>query len=245
MEYARQTQRTTGSIEWLAGTVATEERLLATLGRTVELVGLSAKTRGNVSAQDWSSMAPAQAAVEAPQKAGKARRDPEARHTVKRGQPHYGYKAHIAAEALTGMIRKAIYTPANVFDGHLLEALDPGDVPICADKAYYKREREQRLGKRSYIMHKGGRGCPLSPAQHKYNASLSKLRGPIERIFGHWKRNLGYCKCRLLRAKSRSLRAGHEMHCVELATCRQLIPDNISKATVNAVPYWGGASSLR
>ncbi len=44
--------------------------------------------------------------------------DPDASWTVKRRQATFGYKAHISVDEGSGLIRKAITTPANVHDRH-------------------------------------------------------------------------------------------------------------------------------
>ena len=52
---------------------------------------------------------------------GGSKTDPDARFTRKRGKTHFGYKAHIGMDAGSGLIRKALLTPANVNDTEVPE----------------------------------------------------------------------------------------------------------------------------
>ena len=54
-------------------------------------------------------------------------RDPEARFTRKRDKTYFGYKAHLAVDEESGLVRQAEMTPANVHDSRLGEALIQGD----------------------------------------------------------------------------------------------------------------------
>jgi len=50
---------------------------------------------------------------------GVNRRDPESRFTRKRDKTYFGYKAHLAVDEESGLVRRAELTPANVHDSHL------------------------------------------------------------------------------------------------------------------------------
>src|SRR5271170_8207989 len=64
-------------------------------------------------------------------------RDPEARVTMKRKTVHFGYKAHLAVDEGSGLVRQAEMTSGNVHDSRLAEALIQGDEQgYFADKAY-------------------------------------------------------------------------------------------------------------
>lgn len=129
-------------------------------------------------------------------KKGDESKDPDASFTVKNKQVHHGYKAHVSCEAATHLINNVEYTTAKVHDSQLFEALDDGVCPIAADKAYYSKAREARLGKRSYLMRRGARNRPLSELEKDYNKTVGRIRGRIEKIFGYWKRCLGYERTR-------------------------------------------------
>ena len=53
-------------------------------------------------------------------------RDPDARVTIRRGQAYFGYKAHLAVDEGSGLVRQAEMTSANVHDFCLAEALIKG-----------------------------------------------------------------------------------------------------------------------
>ena len=136
-----------------------------------------------------------QAQTKGPKK-GEEALEKEASYTVKNDQVHYGYKAHVGSEAATGMIHKAEYTTAKLHDSQVFESLDPGDVPIAADKAYWSKARHASLGKRSYLQIRGRKNHPLCHLERAYNKQVGRIRGRIEKIFGHFKRNLGYRRAR-------------------------------------------------
>jgi IS5 family transposase len=63
-------------------------------------------------------------------------RDPDARVTMKRRKAHFGYKAHLAVDEGSGLVRQAEMTSANGHDFRRAEALIQGDEQgYFADKA--------------------------------------------------------------------------------------------------------------
>jgi IS5 family transposase len=122
--------------------------------------------------------------------------DPDADYTVKNGQPHYGYKAHVAADREHTLIRQADLSAASVHDSQRFEAVVTGDEEVVvADKAYDSAARRQWLKRRGIvngILCRAHRGRPLIAAEQMFNRALSAIRCGIEKIFGHWKRSLGY-----------------------------------------------------
>lgn len=120
----------------------------------------------------------------------------EASYTVKNSKIYYGYKAHVSSEAVTGLIQKVQYTTAKLHDSQVFEQLDTGDVPVAADKAYWSQARDKALGERSYLMIRGQRNKPLSEEEKSYNKLISRIRGRIEKIFGYFKRTLGFRRSR-------------------------------------------------
>jgi IS5 family transposase len=114
-----------------------------------------------------------QAARRAPGKNSPGGGDSDADHTVQGGQPHYGYKAHVAADGQHTLIRRADLSAASVRDSQRFEAVVAGgEKKVVADKAYW------------------------SAAARRLNRTLSTVRGGVEKIFGHWKRTLGYRRAR-------------------------------------------------
>ncbi len=73
-------------------------------------------------------------------------RDPEARFTRKRDKTYFGYKAHLAVDEESGLVRQAEMTPANVHDSRLGEALIQGDEQgYFADRAYDSQALRETL----------------------------------------------------------------------------------------------------
>lgn len=172
------------------------ERLLALVNAQLETQGLILK---RVTLVDATLL---QAARRAPRKDDPAGGDPEADHTVKAGQPHYGFKAHVAVDEAHTLIRQAELSAASDHDSRHFEAVVTGDERmVVADKAYWSRARSQWLAARGLengILRRGTRNHPLGEPARKLNRFLSGVRSGIEKVFGHWKRSLGYRRVRYL-----------------------------------------------
>jgi len=108
------------------------------------------------------------------------------------GSPHKehvcGYKMHAGVDRGSGLVRRVIITPANINDSTPADGLVLGDEKaVYADKAYDKRSRRQELEERGIfagIMHRPNQYHPLKPAQIAFNKRMSKLRAPVEHVFG-------------------------------------------------------------
>ena len=76
----------------------------------------------------------------------------------------------------------------------------PADTEVAiADKAYASTGHEAWLRERgilSGIMQPARRNHPLSARQAEANGWLAAMRAGIEKIFGHWKRVLGWRRLR-------------------------------------------------
>ncbi len=99
-----------------------------------------------------------------------------------------GYKMHTAVDRKSGWVRRVIITPANVNDTTPVDDLVMGDEKaVYADKAYDKRARRKALEERGIfagIMHRPNQYHPLKPAQTAFNKRMTKLRSPVEHVFG-------------------------------------------------------------
>jgi IS5 family transposase len=170
------------------------EKLLLLVNRQLEKQGLILKTCTLVDATLL------QAARRAPTKDNKNGGDADAGYTVKKGQPHYGYKAHVAADQTHTLIRQVTLTAANVHDSREFETLVRGDEQmVVADKAYWSEARSQWCGNQGVangILRKPSRGEKLRAATTRVNRLLSALRCGIEKVFGWWKRCTGYRRVR-------------------------------------------------
>jgi IS5 family transposase len=127
-------------------------------------------------------------------------RDTDARHTLRRGKIHFGYKGHIGMDQKTEVIHTVIFTPANVHDSNKFDDLLLGtEKRVYADKGYANKQRRKALQEQGItpkIMHKAYRNRPLTKQQKKQNMLFSKVRSAVERPFGYMKRVLEYSRCR-------------------------------------------------
>jgi IS5 family transposase len=126
--------------------------------------------------------------------------DPDARWMHRPGGNVFGYKAHIAVDWKSGLIRRAFLTPANVNETSIADALICGDEQmVYADKAYDSKARRARLsamGIGDGIMHRGNKYHPEPPEEKERNKTLGHIRGRVESIFGTLKRSYGYTRVR-------------------------------------------------
>jgi IS5 family transposase len=129
--------------------------------------------------------------------------DPEARFVVKKGHSRsfYGYKAHVAVDQGSGLVRKVITTPANVHDTHPADDLVCGDEKaVYADSAYMRKTRSKALRARGIkprmIKRAGGNRPPLTDWTKKLNKLIARKRAPVETTFATWKRRMGLARIR-------------------------------------------------
>jgi transposase, IS5 family len=106
--------------------------------------------------------------------------------------PMHGYKAHIAADKETGIIRTVETTPANEADVAVAPSIIP-DRPgeVYGDRAYDALSVEAAIeasGGTSKLLRKGHRWLPAKKLE-AYNRPLKPIRARIEKIFGTWKRS--------------------------------------------------------
>jgi len=130
-------------------------------------------------------------------------RDPEARFTRKRDKTYFGYKAHLAVDEESGLVRQAEMTSANVHDSRLGEALIQGDERgYFADRAYDSQALRETLERRGLVdgiawKIKHAR-YPLEPWQKLHNAWTGSVRSSVERAFATMKRWCGMGRVRYL-----------------------------------------------
>jgi transposase, IS5 family len=127
--------------------------------------------------------------------------DKDANWTRKNGKSYYGYKAHVAVDQGSGLIRKAILTPAKIYESEVADLLVCGDEKaIYADKAYEKKDRRHALKQRGIkdrIMHRSHKHQEQLPHwQQRRNQLISPIRSAVERVFGTLKRCYDYRKVR-------------------------------------------------
>jgi transposase, IS5 family len=106
--------------------------------------------------------------------------------------PAHGYKAHIAADKDSGIIRAVETTPANEADVAIASSIvpdEPGEV--YADRAYDAPAVEKAIeaaGGTSKLMRKGHRWLPAK-ALEAHNRPLRPICARVEKIFWTWKRS--------------------------------------------------------
>ena len=129
-----------------------------------------------------------------------ARSDRDASWNAMPEQPLFGYKAHVAVDRGSGLVRRAILTPANVSDQTPFLDLVQGDErAVYADKGYdgwwYKAGLAER-GVEDGIMAGNYWRRRLDAAGHARTRAIAPIRAPVERTFAIMKRWYGYRRVR-------------------------------------------------
>ena len=123
--------------------------------------------------------------------------DPDARFTRKgKTGLSFGYKAHVAVDQGSGLIRSVLTTPANVNDTVPADLLIRGDEQaVLADAAYHTHAREAALkarGIKPRLMRRPNKHHPVLPPRLKrYNRLISRRRAAVETTFATLKRRMG------------------------------------------------------
>lgn len=121
----------------------------------------------------------------------KSELDPDAAWTRKGNRHFFGYKLHLAMDMTSRIIRRVIFTPANVNESEPADRLICGDEQIFyADKAYDSHDRRKLLRTKHImngIMRRGHPRRPLTAYATRRNKRLAKRRGTIEAIFNLYK----------------------------------------------------------
>jgi transposase, IS5 family len=129
-------------------------------------------------------------------------RDPEAGWTVKNGRSHFGYKAHVAVDEGSEIIREALLTSADLHDSQPAAGLIQGDEQaVYGDKAYSSRSLRAKLaaaGIEDRVMYRAARNTPLKPWQTWFNKAVAGIRAGVERRFAVMKRHYGFRRVRYL-----------------------------------------------
>jgi IS5 family transposase len=131
----------------------------------------------------------------------KSPQDPEAAWTRKGGRSHFGDKAHVAVDEGSGLIRRALLTPARVNESEVADHLICGDEgAVYGDKAYENKQRRARLkaaGIKDRILHRSHKNqAGLPHWQQVRNRLIGPIRAAVERVFGTLKRHYGWRRVR-------------------------------------------------
>lgn len=129
--------------------------------------------------------------------------DPEANWTRQgpKRQLFFGYKAHIAIDQGSGLIRARKLTGAKTYESQVADDLVLGDEKaVYADKAYEKRARRQALkarGIKDRIQHRRNKHQKTLPRwQAVRNKLIGRVRQAIERTFSQLKGRYGFTRMR-------------------------------------------------
>lgn len=136
-------------------------------------------------------------------------KEPGADWTRKNGKSYFGYKLHVGVDEGSGLIRKAVFTPARTPDNEVAEQLLSGDeAAVYADRLYESKVRRAALkarGIKDRIMHRRHKYMPvLPPWQKRRNRLISRRRAPVESVFSALKRiyRKGRTRCHSLLANA-------------------------------------------
>lgn len=177
------------------------EKLFAEITRQIEAKGFVLKQGTLIDA----SLVPA--AVNAPEKPRqplppdldgkpasklvKSELDPDAAWTRKGKHHFFGYKLHLAMDMTSRIIRRMIFTAANINESGAADRLICGDEKVVyADKAYDSHARRQLLKRqriKNGIMRRGHPRRPLTEYETRRNKRISRRRGTVEAIFSLYK----------------------------------------------------------
>jgi IS5 family transposase len=172
--------------------------LLAETNRQLDALGLVVK-RGTL--VDATLIA---ASVRRPYEGGGVNpRDPDARFSRKRDKTYFGYKAHLAVDEGSGLVRQAEMISANVHDSRLGEALIQGDEQgYFADRAYDSQALRETLERRGLVDGIAWKvkhpRYPLEAWQRLFNLWSSSIRSSVERAHATMKRWYGMGRVRYL-----------------------------------------------
>ena len=118
----------------------------------------------------------------------KSHKDTDAQYTKKRGETHYGYKAHVKADKKTKLIETYCTTDASVHDSNVIKPLIEESYKgqdLYLDAGYEAKDDVVReCGMNPIICEKGHRNNPLTDEQKRTNRVKSKTRCRVEHIFG-------------------------------------------------------------
>ena len=134
------------------------------------------------------------------------KRDPEMHQTKKGNQYFFGMKAHIGADAESGLVHSVVGTAANVADVTQVDKLLHGEENVvCADAGYTGVEKRAEHEGRQVIWQIAARRSTykqlskrsaLYKAKRKIEKAKAQVRAKVEHPFRVIKRQFGYIKVR-------------------------------------------------
>lgn len=129
-------------------------------------------------------------------------REPDASWTKRGSTSFFGYKAHVAVDRGSGLVRRLVFTAASVNDTVVADDLVLGDEDgVWADKAYDSHARRARLaaaGIKNRICRRGNKHHRLSIWSQRRNRAIARIRSRVETLFAILKRHYGRRRARYL-----------------------------------------------
>jgi IS5 family transposase len=126
--------------------------------------------------------------------------DPDAAWTKKEGKYVFGYKAHVGMDQDSRIVRRALFTAANVHDTVPADQLICGDEKTAyADKAYdslARRARLKALGIRNGIAQRANWRFAVTRWEVRRNELISRTRAPVEPLFALLKNTYRFARAR-------------------------------------------------
>jgi IS5 family transposase len=196
------------------------ERLFAEMNKQLEKQGLILKRGTLIDATLVEAAVQPSGSAEAPS-------DPDAAFARRAGRSSstFGYKAHVAVDEKSGLVRDALLTPANVNETVVADDLIQGDEgAVYADKAYDSHARSEllkKLGIKNRIQRRGNKHHPMAPRMVLRNVLIGKVRGRVETTFAVLKRHYRWARVRYV-GSSKNLSHLHLL-CIALNLRRALV----------------------
>jgi Transposase DDE domain len=128
---------------------------------------------------------------------------------------HFECKAHVAMDRGSSLMRRAILTPAKIYESLVVDELIQGDErAVYADRAYEHKERRRgsAQGIKDCIMHRSHSNQPALPfRQQRRNKLIIPIRAAVKHLFGLMKRSYGYRPVRYFSPARLSASERHRM----------------------------------
>ncbi|WP_287433090.1 IS5 family transposase [Maritimibacter sp.] len=128
------------------------------------------------------------------------KRDPEMTSTKKGNDWYFGMKAHVGADADSGITHSLETSTAKLHDSQVWDELLHGDEDtVWADKGYVNTARRAAFegpGKFWGVMRKAPAGGRLHPVDEQINRLIAKVRAKVKHPFRVIKRQFGYTRTR-------------------------------------------------
>ena len=133
--------------------------------------------------------------------AGASPHDRDANWTRQNGKSYFGYKAHVAMDQGSRLIRRSLLTPAIIYESQVADDLVMGDEKaVYADRAYKQKQRRassRASASRTASCIAATKNQPaLPPWQRRRNRLIAPIRATIEHLFATFKRGYGYRRVR-------------------------------------------------